>query len=154
MSEAVTEPTPTPGPAQDAWSEIFAGLTPAEVKEALDNSRKWESRSKENKKALDELTEKHELTAAERADLAKKLEDYEAKEERALLVADVAKATGVPATALRGSTREELEAHAADLAELIKPSGPVIIGQEKSPEKVGDDPLREFTRTLFASAND
>jgi len=154
MSEATPEPVPTPAPAQDEWSETFAGLTPAEVKEALDNSRKWESRSKENKKALDELTAKHELTAAEKAELATKLQAYEAEKERAALVSEIAEANKVPASALRGSTREELEAHAAVLAELIKPSGPVIPGQEKSPEKVGDDPLREFTRNLFQSAKD
>jgi hypothetical protein len=149
MSEATPEPAPTPAPAQDEWSATFAGLTPAEVKEALDNSRKWESRSKENKKALDELTAKHELTATEKAELAEKLQGYEAEKERATLVTEIAEANKVPASALRGSTREELEAHAAVLAELIKPSGPVIPGQEKSPDKVGDDSLREFTSKLF-----
>lgn len=158
MSEAAPEPTPTPTPAPPAqetpWAEVFAGLTPAEVKEALDNSRKWESRSKENKKALDELTAKHELTAAEKAELVTKLETYEAEKERATLVSEIAEANKVPASALRGSTREELEAHAAVLAELIKPSGPVVPGQERTPEKVGDDPLREFARNLFANASD
>lgn len=154
MSEAAPEPVPTPAPAQDEWSETFAGLTPAEVKEALDNSRKWESRSKENKKALDELTAKHELTAAEKAELATKLQAYEAEKERVTLVSEIAEANKVPASALRGSTREELEDHAAVLAELIKPSGPVIPGQERTPDKVGDDPLREFTRNLFANSND
>lgn len=149
MSEAVPEPTPTPAPAQDEWSEIFAGLTPSEVKEALDNSRKWESRSKENKKALDELTAKHELAVAEKAELATKLESYEAEKERAALVTEIAEANKVPASALRGTTREELEAHAAVLAKLIKPSGPVIPGQERTPDKVGDDSLREFTNKLF-----
>ena len=152
MSEAVPEPTPTPAaePAQDAgWAEAFEGLTPAEVKEALENSRKWESRSKANKAALDELTAKHELTAAEKSELATKLQTYEAEKERATLVSEVAEAAKVPASALRGNTREELEAHAAVLAELIKPSGPVIPGQELTPENVGDDSLREFSRRLF-----
>lgn len=36
-----------PDPAQD-WAKLFEGLTPAQVKEKLDNSRKWEDRSKEN----------------------------------------------------------------------------------------------------------
>lgn len=143
MSEAVPEPTPTPTPE-----------APAQETDWKIEARKWEARAKENKTALDELTGKYTAVESEKSELAKAIETLKAKEERALLVADVAKATGVPASALRGSTREELEAHAADLAELIKPSGPVIIGQEKSPEKVGDDPLREFTRTLFASAND
>jgi hypothetical protein len=157
MSEAVPEPTPnpTPEPAQDAgWAEAFEGLTPAEVKEALENSRKWESRSKANKAALDELTAKHELTAAEKSELATKLQTYEAEKERASLVSEVATAANVPASALRGTTREELEAHAAVLAELIKPSGPVIPGQERTPDKVTESPLREFTRNLFANSND
>lgn len=157
MSEAVPEPAPTPAaePAQDAgWAEAFEGLTPAEVKEALENSRKWESRSKANKAALDELTAKHELTAAEKAELATKLETYEAEKDRATLVSEVATAEGVPAAALRGNTREELEAHAKVLAELIKPSGPVIPGQELTPDKVTENPLREFTRNLFATAKD
>lgn len=157
MSEAAPEPTPTPAvePAQDAgWAEAFEGLTPAEVKEALENSRKWESRSKANKTALDELTAKHELTAAEKSELATKLQAYEAEKERAALVSEVATAEGVPSSALRGNTREELEAHAKVLAELIKPSGPVIPGQERTPEKVGDSSFREFTRNLFANASD
>lgn len=157
MSEAAPESTPTPAaePAQDAgWAEAFEGLTPAEVKEALENSRKWESRSKANKAALDELTAKHELTAAEKAELATKLETYESEKERATLVSEVASAEGVPAAALRGNTREELEAHAKVLAELIKPSGPVIPGQELTPDKVTENPLREFARNLFANAND
>lgn len=139
MSEVAPEPTPTPTPAPPA-------------QDATDwkaEARKWEERAKGNKTALDELTAKHELTATEKAELAKKLEDYEAEKERAALVSEVAAAVGVPPTALRGSTREELEAHAKVLAELIKPSGPVIPGQERTPDKVGDDSLREFTSKLF-----
>jgi hypothetical protein len=139
MSEAAPEPTPTPTPAPPAQ----------ETTDWKAEARKWEERAKGNKTALDELTAKHELTATENADLAKKLQTYEAEKERASLVSEIAEANKVPASALRGSTREELEAHAAVLAELIKPSGPVIPGQERAPEKVGDDSLREFTRQLF-----
>lgn len=40
---------PADPPAQDSdWSKTFEGMTPAEVKAALDNSRKWETRSKDN----------------------------------------------------------------------------------------------------------
>lgn len=38
----------------DEWSGLFAGMTPAEVKEALENSRKWESRAKGNKGKADQ----------------------------------------------------------------------------------------------------
>lgn len=83
-----------------------------------------------------------------------KVKTFETEKVRAVLVSDVAKDKGVPASALRGSTREELEAHADELAKLLKPSGPVIPGQERIPERVGDDPLREFTRNLFQKTND
>ena len=147
MSDAVTEPTPTPEPAPTPEP-------PAQEPDWKAEARKWEQRSKENKTALDELTGKYTTADTERTELATKLQTYEAEKERAALVSDVAAAVGVPASALRGQTREELEAHAAVLAELIKPSGPVIPGQERTPDKVAESPLREFTRNLFANSND
>lgn len=86
--------------------------------------------------------------------LQTQVQTFEQEKERSALISEVATAKGVPASALRGTTREELEAHADTLAELIKPSGPVIPGQEQTPNRVGDNPMREFTRNLFASAND
>jgi len=147
MSEAAPQPTPAPAPEATP-------APPAQEPDWKAEARKWEQRSKENKTALDELTGKFTAADSERTELATKLQALEAEKERAALVSEVATAEGVPASALRGNTREELEAHAKVLAELIKPSGPVIPGQERTPDKVGDDPLREFTRNLFASAND
>ena len=144
MSEATLEPTPTPTPAPPAQ----------EATDWKTEARKWEQRAKENKSALDDLTGKFTAADTERQKLAEQVQTFTQQQERAALVSEIAEANKVPASALRGSTREELEAHAAVLAELIKPSGPVIPGQEKSPEKVGDDPLREFTRNLFQSAKD
>jgi hypothetical protein len=140
MSEAAPEPTTEPAPVTEP---------PAQEPDWKAEARKWEQRSKENKSALDELTGKFTAADTERTELAKKLQTYEAEKERASLVSEIAEANKVPASALRGSTREELEAHAAVLTELIKPSGPVIPGQERTPEKVDDDSLREFTRQLF-----
>jgi hypothetical protein len=145
MSEAVPEPTPAPAPTPEP---------PAQEPDWKAEARKWEQRSKENKSALDELTGKYTAAETERKTLAEQVQTFTQQQERAALVSEIAEANKVPASALRGSTREELEAHAAILAELIKPSGPVIPGQEKSPEKVGDDPMREFTRNLFQSAKD
>jgi hypothetical protein len=145
MSEAVPEPTPAPAPTPEP---------PAQEPDWKAEARKWEQRSKENKSALDELTGKYTAAKTERKTLAEQVQTFTQQQERAALVSEIAEANKVPASALRGSTREELEAHAAVLAELIKPSGPVIPGQEKSPEKVGDDPMREFTRNLFQSAKD
>jgi hypothetical protein len=145
MSEAGPETTPAPAPTPEP---------PAQEPDWKAEARKWEQRSKENKSALDELTGKYTAAETERKTLAEQVQTFTQQQERAALVSEIAEANKVPASALRGSTREELEAHAAILAELIKPSGPVIPGQEKSPEKVGEDPMREFTRNLFQSAKD
>ena len=155
MSEAPNTPAPAPadqpGPAP---APAPAPAPPAQETDWKAEARKWEERAKGNKTALDELTGKYTASEAERGELATKLQTYQAEKERAALVSEVATAKGVPASALRGTTREELEAHAEVLAELIKPSGPVVPGQELTPDKVGDDPLREFTRSLFNKDNE
>ena len=97
-------------------------------------------------------------TAAERAQeletekqtLAEKLAEFEAKEERQKLVSTVADDTGVPADALRGDTKEELEAHAEVLKALMKTTGPVMPGQEKRPHKVEESDERKAVRSLFS----
>lgn len=49
-ADPATPPAATPPaiPAQDEWATTFEGMTPAQVKDALDNSRKWETRAKAN----------------------------------------------------------------------------------------------------------
>lgn len=96
--------------------------------------------------------ERLEAVEAEKAQLAEQVATFKAEQERAALVADVANAAEVPADALRGTTREELEAHAEVLKSLLKPTGPVIPGQETHPSSVAADPMREFARGLFEKA--
>lgn len=88
---------------------------------------------------------------ATNGELSGKVQTFEAEKERAALVSDIAKGKNVPAEALRGSTREELEAHADTLAALLKPSGPVIPGQERTPDKIPNSPTAEFARKLFGN---
>jgi hypothetical protein len=149
MSEATPEPSAPATPADPAPEPTPAA--PAQEPDWKAEARKWEERSKGNKSALDELTEKFKALEATNTDLAGKVKNFETEKERAALVADVASKKGVPASALRGSTREELEAHADELAELIKPSAPVIPNQERTPENVPDSPNREFARKLFGN---
>lgn len=59
--------------------------------------------------------EKAEQDRLERAELARKIEDWKTK------IAAESKFEGVPASALRGSTEEELREHAAQLKALIPP---------------------------------
>lgn len=68
---------------------------------------------------------------------------------RTALLADISRTKGVPAEALRGATRDELEAHADQLAELYKPSGPVIPGQERTPGELGQSQTSQFLGELF-----
>jgi hypothetical protein len=88
---------------------------------------------------------------ATNGELSGKIQSFEQEKERSALISKVAKEKGVPADALRGNTAEELEAHAALLAELIKPSGPVIPGQELAPDKIPNSPEREAARKLFGN---
>lgn len=75
---------------------------------------------------LDEVEEKNKTElqrATERAAAAeKRVAEFEAREQRAAWAAEVATATGVPADVLRGSTREEIEAHAETLKAHFKPA--------------------------------
>lgn len=147
---------PTPAP------EAPKPEAPAQEPDWKAEARKWEARAKENKTAADRLAEIEEAQKSEAQRQAEALEaanrelaKYKHREQVANWAAEITKDEkykGVPAEALRGSTREELEAHAEVLKALIKPSSPVIPGQEKSPAHVGADPLREFTRGLFDQA--
>ena len=95
------------------------------------------------------LTEKDKtelLKATERAEAAEaRLAEREAAEAIALAAREVSKATGVPEEALRGSTREEIEAH----AEVLKPffakgAAPVVqTGSPSTETSATGDPLRD-----------
>ena len=75
-------------------------------------------------------------SAEERAsDAEGKVQTFESQKQLGDWRSEVAKAAGVPEKALRGSTKEELEAHASELKPLITASrGPVIPGQGDVPE--------------------
>lgn len=67
---------------------------------------------------------------------------------------DVAQEVGVPADLLRGSTKDELAAHASALAEALKarPSVPVIPTQGATPSVSDTDSARRaFAQELFGS---
>lgn len=102
-------------------------------------ARKHEAQSKANAdkaKQLDDLEEanKTELEKEKaRGDRAEKaLADIAAAKEASKLRDEIAKEKGVAASVLRGSTREELEAHADELAsafKIEKPKAPPADGQ-------------------------
>lgn len=92
--------------------------------------------------------------AAARAEAAEaKVGEFETKAQIDGWRAEVATATGVPADVLRGSTKEEFEAHAATLKPLLTAhKGPVIPTQGDTPGAAQEDDMREFVRGLFDSA--
>jgi len=158
-------PTPTPVPA----APVNPPATPAPVEPAKDETdwkaeaRKWEARSKENSTAAARLAEIEEASKTEAQKQAEalaaaqaKVKDYEAKEQIAGWKAEVSKDTGVPATALAGSTKEEIEAHAKVLKELIAPVGPnnpAATAPPNGPTVPGQQPGSPATPALITQAD-
>jgi len=153
-----TENTAEAGESNDQGSEFRAPATQADLDRIIQD-RVARERAKyadyDDLKAQVGQVETFQSRIGEleatNGELAGKIETFEAEKKRAALVSDIAKDKKVPADALRGSTREELEAHADTLAALLKPSGPVIPGQERSPSNVQDSPTREFVGKLFGN---
>ena len=117
------------------------------VQERLQREREKYSDYDELKTAAERAQELEE----EKQTLAERVAEFEAKEEQSKLVAQVANDAGVPADALRGDTKEELEAHAEVLKSLMKTTGPVIPGQEKRPGTVEVSEERKAVRGLFGN---
>ena len=85
-------------------------------------------------------------------DLRKRVEAFESREARSVLVRKVAVDNGVDHELLaemRGDSEEELTAQAKRLAERLKPVAPVIPGQAKSPENAPRDESHEFMKRLL-----
>lgn len=136
--EIAAEEAAAKAAAEADTPEAKLATAQAEVEKWKALSRKNEDQAKSNAdkaKKFDELeeankTEQEKLLA--RAEAAeKKLADRDAKDAAAATAAEVAKEKGVPVEALRGSTREELEAHAEALAAILpkKPAAPSADGQ-------------------------
>ena len=142
--------TATSEPAAEETAETESPAREDEETDWKAEARKWEARARANKAAAPEL----EKLTAERDDLANQLKA--AREEldgihhaEALekLVAKVAKDMNVPANLLRGTTEEELTAHAKEIFDAM-PGLPIVRTQGDLPE-AKDDPNRQVLRDLF-----
>lgn len=123
-------------------------------------ARKWETRAKENAKAAARLAEIEEASKSEAQRMSERLaraEERVAAFEKAQQVSawrdEVAQATGIPANALKGSTKEELEEHAATLKSLITPPetrkgipGPYVPIEAPATASLAADPLEAAIR--------
>lgn len=133
-------------------------------------ARKWEARAKANaeeaKTALADLATLTTAMTAIEADLAefktraetaeKAVAEHDAEAakaaeeaDREALLKEVAETANVPAAALRGSTREELLAHAETLKPLLTGVGTVIPDQGASPEHAAESEARTVVSALF-----
>lgn len=124
------------------------------------NSRKWEGRSKANAakaKEYDQLKQS-QMSDSEKLDAVRReLEEVTAERDRLTAersreqwAAEVSRETGVPAEALRGSTREEMEAHAAILKPYIdRSTAPVVAGDGTQPEPPEDIASSDWLRDVL-----
>lgn len=143
-----TKPKPTEGATLE--EQLAAALADAEKWKGL--SRKNEERAASNAEKAKKFDEHEEANRTEleklqaRAEAAEKvIAEREAKEAAVKLREEVAAEKKfadrkISASALRGSTREELEAHADELLELVPapPAAPSSDGQGATGKPIGE----------------
>lgn len=158
---------PTPDPAENPPAQGDTGQDAPPAKPETDwraEAKKWEARAKENKSAADKLVElenasKSELQLIqERADAAekraadleaaeqKRIADGEAAQQVAAWKTKIAEDTGIPASALRGNTLDELRDHAKELQALLPPrrGGAFVPAEGRTTGQGGNDPSAQF----------
>lgn len=164
MAEENTSPsTSGEGAAQPTVEELqkqLADMT-AERDKAVEQSRKWEGRSKSNAdkaKKYDELAaqsmtdaEKFEAASKRADDAESKLAAYEAEAKRAKDAAEVSEATGVPASLLTETDRKAMERQAEAIKAYAsgRPAAPVFKGDGKKPDKKTPDDMRTYVNNLI-----
>lgn len=160
------EPAVEQGSATPDEGETVKEFAPIDSQEEFDKrigarikreSEKFQN-YEEYKAAHEELekikeADKTELQrAAERAEAAEaRLAEYETAEQEKAWKQEVSEATGVPADALRGATKEELEQHAESIKRCFaKDAAPVVSGDGMQPGTIGGsgDPLRDLIKNI------
>lgn len=93
--------------------------------------------------------------AIERATAAEaRVAVLESVQQLALWKTDIASSTGVPAQYLRGSTQDELQAHADELKPLFETRGPIVPTAGQIPTvhpRTADQDAAATARRLFSS---
>ena len=115
----------------------------AKYKDAAKHPREWEKRAKDTKASAEELEKLKESQMSEAEKTARRINAlekenaaYKAEKQQAAWKTEVSKKTGVPADLLRGSTLEDIQAHAEQLDAVLhpKPKAPQVHGAERQPE--------------------
>lgn len=98
------------------------------------------------------LTSERDTLKTEVDTLNAKVSERDSRDALEALKSDLVKESHVPASALRGTTEDELKTHLAELEQVIpKPSGPAVPGVENTPDKVEETEERKFVRGLFGN---
>ena len=128
----------------------------SKLDEALQKVQAAESAKTEAEKQRDAAAAERDTFKGQVDDLSGKVQAFESEKQISKWRDEVAKAKGVPANALRGTTKEEFEAHADELKPLIKARGPVLPDVDKNPENTvgGDEAERAAVRQLFGSGDE
>lgn len=152
MSEPIVEPTPAQEPEHKDETDWKA------------RSREWERRAKENKAAAEKLAELEEAQKSAEQKAAERLAEAERKAAEAefkVHVATIAGDGGVPVSIAAGPTDRTPEAVKAFVDEVVawadqragaRRRGPVVSNEGRAATGNASDPMREFARNLFGSA--
>lgn len=122
-------------------------------------SRKWEARAKQNAAAakrladLEEASKTAEQKQAEAlAEAQRELETYRHRDQVNAWAAEIVDGSGIPADVLRGSTRDELEAHFEQIKKLAaKPQEPTgFLPFKREPQRPSAE-HSDFLGALFGA---
>ena len=119
-------------------------------------SRKWENRAKENRRAANERDELAKAIGDKDATieaLKAKVADFETAAKVREWSANAAAEHGISADLIRGTTEDEINAHAAAIAKALHdakpPVAPVVTQAGATPDNDSGN-LAEFARNVFA----
>jgi hypothetical protein len=159
MSENAASDTPADSSTTNDDSAPTNGNNTAASKPEIDwksESRKWENRAKENKRAANERDELAKAIGDKDATieaLKAKVADFETAAKVREWSANAAAEHGISADLIRGTTEDEINAHAAAIAKALhdaKPAvAPVVRQAGATPDNDGGN-LAEFARNVFA----
>lgn len=160
MAEEQTPDAPPEGDQEQQGKETFDADY---VQKLRAEAAKYRTQAKENSSAAQRLAELEEASKSESQKQAERLaaaearvKEFETREQVSAWAAEVVDGTPIPASALRGSTREELEAHFEQLKALIPETpatppglpGPYVPNAGKTPTTpLNGDPLLDALKS-------
>lgn len=159
MSDNAASDTPTDNSTTNGDSapknEDNAAVSKPEI-DWKSESRKWENRAKENRRAANERDELAKAIGDKDATieaLKAKVADFETAAKVREWSANAAAEHGISADLIRGTTEDEINAHAAAIAKALhdaKPSVAPVVPQAGATPDNSNGNLAEFARNVFA----